>query len=85
MEGIKRCARCYQVISCIDSSDWYSHLSVKYCDSCREIVKKEQSAARVKAFRQRKRISDKEKDLKIKNLELEVEILRGKINSLLKI
>lgn len=85
MKDVKRCERCYCVISCAESSDWYSHMSVKYCDSCRIIVQKEQNAKRVAEFRKRKKLADKEKDLKIKNLEIENEILRSKLNSLLKV
>lgn len=85
MNDIKRCARCYAVISCLDTSDWFSHLSIKYCDTCREIVKKEQNAKRVAACRKRKKEADKAKEIRLKNLELENEILRAKIESLWKV
>lgn len=58
MTEFKVCAYCGRVpISNIreDSTDYYSHIRIKYCDTCRAIVKKQQTAKRVQALRQRKR------------------------------
>lgn len=85
MLNVKRCEKCYKIISTIDSADWFSHMSIKYCDECRVIVKREQNAARVAAFRQRKREADKAKDARIRELTLENEILREKFAAMLKI
>lgn len=76
MRDIKYCYRCAVKISDANTSDWYSHISIKYCDECREIVKKEQTAARVKALRQRKKQKEKEQLEYIKLLETENANLR---------
>ncbi|MCQ2053348.1 MAG: hypothetical protein MJZ03_05390 [archaeon] len=76
---IKRCERCYIIISDASRADWYSHIRIKYCDECREIVRREKAAARVKQLRERKRENEKLTKAKIKNLELENEILRKKL------
>lgn len=58
MTPIKLCERCNNaVISSIylDDTDYYKHIRIKYCDKCREIVKREQSAKRMQALRKRRR------------------------------
>lgn len=79
MKEIKRCERCYTIISRMESSDWFSHMSIKYCDKCREEVKKEQNRAGVAAFRKRKKEADRAKDEQIRQLQLENEILRARL------
>ena len=85
MKEVKRCERCYTIISRIESADWFSHMSIKYCDECREIVKREQNAARVAAFRKRKKEADKQMQIELKNLKLENEILRQKVVAMMHI
>lgn len=80
--SIKRCARCYTPISWEDSSDWYSHIRIKYCDECRKIVDREQAAARLKRYKQRKKEADRIRDARLKELELENQILRDKLKLL---
>lgn len=61
MNNVKMCARCNAVlISNLNNpnADYYRHLSIKYCDSCREIVKRDQAAQRVRRYRQRKKRSE---------------------------
>ncbi len=61
MNNVKMCIRCNAaIISNLHSenADYYRHLRVKYCDQCREIVKREQTARRVKALRERKKEKD---------------------------
>lgn len=81
MKEVKRCERCYKIISRIESSDWFSHMSIKYCDECREVVKREQNRANIAAFRKRKKESDKAKDEMLRQLKLENEILRARLSS----
>lgn len=80
--SIKRCARCYTPISYEDSADWYSHIRIKYCDECRAIINREQAAARLKRYKQRKKEADKLRDARLKELELENQILRDKLKLL---
>lgn len=78
----KFCENCGVLISDIYRDDWYSHISIKYCDECREVVKKQQNAARLIKFRERKKQAEKLKNERLKSLELENEILRSKITAL---
>ena len=80
--SIKRCARCYTPISYEDSSDWYSHIRIKYCDECRAIINREQAAERLKRYKQRKKEADRVRDARLKELELENQILRDKLKLL---
>ena len=80
--SIKRCARCYTPISYEDNSDWYSHIRIKYCDECRKVVEREQAAERLKRYKQRKKEADRIRDARLKELELENQILRDKLKLL---
>ena len=80
--SIKRCARCYTPISYEDNSDWYSHIRIKYCDECRKVVEREQAAERLKRYKQRKKVADRIRDARLKELELENQILRDKLKFL---
>ena len=80
--SIKRCERCYTPISYEDSSDWYSHIRIKYCDECRKIVEREQAAERLKRYKQRKKEADRIRDARLKELELENRILRDKLKAI---
>lgn len=79
MPEIKRCSRCGVEISNIYTADYYAHIRVKYCDQCREIVTKEQTAARVKALRRRRRERNKLLDDRLELLEEENRLLRERI------
>ena len=80
--SIKRCARCYTPISWEDSSDWYSHIRIKYCDECRAIINREQAAERLKRYKQRKKEADRIRDARLKELELENRILRDQLKAI---
>lgn len=70
MTNFKMCQRCNQkVISNLNNptADYYRHLSVKYCDECREIVRREKNAQSVKRYRKRKR---QEQAVKSENVSL---------------
>ena len=79
---VKRCERCYKIISDSSYSDWYSHIRIKYCDTCREIVKKEKAAIRLVRCRERKREADRARNEQLKALELQNRILRDKLVAL---
>lgn len=79
MNNFKMCRRCNAVvISNLNSptADYYRHLSVKYCDECREIVKREKNAAAVRRYRQRKRAEKTLKQTKVEYLQAENEMLK---------
>lgn len=89
MTDVKRCKRCGKIISDVNSSDWYSHIRVQYCESCRKQSDREKTAIRVAKLRERKRQKDKFRDrelelMKERNqlLQEENEILRQKIINL---
>ena len=89
MTDVKRCKRCGKIISDVSSADWYSHIRVQYCESCRKQSDREKTAIRVAELRKRKRQKDKFRDRELelmreksKMLEEENEILRQKIINL---
>lgn len=82
MNDVKLCCRCGAVISDINTADYYSHIRIKYCDTCREQVKREQAAMRVKALRQRRRARNKLLDERLLLLEEENRLLRERITEL---
>ena len=58
MNNVKMCVRCNAaIISNLHdaNADYYRHLSVKYCDECRKITEREQTARRLKRYRERKK------------------------------
>lgn len=79
MHNVKMCERCNHVlISNLNSptADYYRHLSVKYCDTCREIVKREKTAQRVKKYKQRKKQERSYKQEQTEYLLKENEMMR---------
>lgn len=89
MNDVKRCKRCGKIISDVSSADWYSHIRVQYCESCRKQSDREKTAIRVAELRKRKRQKDKFRDRELelmreknKMLEEENELLRQKIINL---
>ena len=89
MNDVKRCKRCGKIISDVSSADWYSHIRIQYCESCRKQSDREKTAIRVAKLRERKRQKDKFRDrelelMKERNqlLQEENEILRQKIINL---
>lgn len=89
MNDVKRCKRCGKIISDVSSADWYSHIRVQYCESCRKQSDREKTAIRVAELRKRKKQKDKFRDrelelMKERNqlLQGENEILRQKIINL---
>lgn len=76
MKEVKNCVRCGTVISDINSADYYSHISIQYCKSCKAAVKKEKTLLRVQKLRTQKRAEKKELQDKIRQLETENQVLR---------
>lgn len=75
MTDIKRCKRCGKIISDINSSDWYSHIRVQYCDACRKQSDREKTAIRVAKLRERKRQKDKFRDKELELMKQKVAML----------
>lgn len=76
MKEVKNCVRCGTVISDINSADYYSHISIQYCNACKAAVKKEKTLLRVQKLRTQKRAEKKELQDKIRQLETENQVLR---------
>ena len=86
MTDVKRCKRCGKIISDVSSADWYSHIRVQYCESCRKQSDREKTAIRVAELRKRKKQKDKFRDRELelmrkknKMLEEENELLRQRL------
>ena len=79
---IKRCEKCYKIISDINTSDYYSHIRIKYCPDCKEIVLREKTKARMQRLRERKKLQEQERNMKIKQLEAENDILRKRLEAI---
>jgi len=84
-EENKYCEVCGKLISTSDS-DYFSHIKIMYCDTCRKEVEREQSRLRMEELRKRKRQKDKFRDEelirmqeRVKLLEEENELLRLKV------
>ena len=84
-EENKYCEVCGKLISTSDS-DYFSHIKIMYCDTCRKEVEREQSRLRMAELRKRKRQKDKFRDEelirmqeRVKLLEEENELLRLKV------
>ena len=75
MTDIKRCKRCGKIISDINSSDWYSHIRIQYCDACRKQSDREKTAIRVAKLRERKKQKDKFRDKELELMRERVAIL----------
>ena len=82
MKEIKYCQHCGKIISRLDNADYYSHISVKYCNDCAVDIKREKTLQRVNAFRHRKRQKDKYKDEQLELLKQENDLLRERLKEL---
>lgn len=82
MTDRKFCKRCGTMISDINNTDWYRHMSVKYCSVCRKESDRQKTALRVYKLRQRKKEKDKFRDEQLELLKVENELLRERIISL---
>lgn len=76
MNDIKYCVRCGAFISDVNAADWYSHISIKYCNVCRREAEREKTALRVAALRQRKKQKDKFRDEQLEIISERNELLK---------
>lgn len=79
MQEQKYCKGCGRIISDINSADWYSHMSIKYCPECRKKSDRLKAAERMKNLRARNRAVNKAKNERLELLEKENELLRQRI------
>ena len=79
MKEIKYCENCGLIISNIENSDYFSHISIKYCPDCSKKIEREKPAARVAALRKRKKIKDKFRDEQLILLQQQNELLEKRI------
>ena len=75
MTDVKRCKRCGKIISDVNYSDWYSHIRIQYCESCRKQSDREKTAIRVAKLRERKKQKDKFRDKELELMRERVAIL----------
>ena len=79
MQDKKYCRCCGILISDINSADYFRHISIKYCPTCKDTIKHYQGAERQYNFRQRKKKLDKLRDERLQLLAEENELLRQRI------
>ena len=79
MKEIKYCQKCGLIISNIENSDYFSHISIRYCHNCAKKIEREKTAARVAALRKRKKIKDKFRDEQLILLQQQNELLEKRI------
>lgn len=80
----KRCAMCGRIISDLSDphTDYYRHIALRYCDTCRETAARMSLNARVKRWRERKRKKEQYRDEQLELLQQENELLRARIAEL---
>ena len=79
MKEIKYCQNCGLIISNIENSDYFSHISIRYCPDCAKKIEREKTAARVAALRKRKKTKDKFRDEQLVLLQQENDLLQKRI------
>lgn len=79
MNEKKYCERCGKIIGDAYETDFFAYIRMKYCSDCKEIVKREQTAERVKRLRRRTREINKAKSEQLELLREENEMLRLRI------
>ena len=79
MNEKKYCERCGKIIGDAYNTDFFAYIRMKYCPGCKEIVKREQTAERVKRLRRRTREINKARNDQLELLREENEMLRLRI------
>ena len=79
MKEIKYCENCGLMISKIENSVYFSHISIRYCHNYAKKIEREKTAARVAALRKRKKIKDKFRDEQLILLQQQNELLEKRI------
>ena len=78
MKEITYCEHCGAIISNIENSDYFSHISIRYCPDCAKKTEREKTATRVAALRRRKKIKDKFRDEQLVLLQQQNELLQNR-------
>lgn len=80
----KYCLFCGVLISDLNDPEcnFYRHIRLKYCDSCRSMVERFQNCNRGSNLRQRKKQKEKFRDEQLELLRNENELLRENIRQL---
>lgn len=80
----KYCSVCGTLISDLDDpgTDYFRHIRLKYCPTCRGTMEHLQGVARVQEYRRRKRARDHERDIQLDLLKEENELLRKRLEAL---
>lgn len=81
MTGDKYCARCGAYIGNIETWEkgYYSFISTRYCERCRDEVKKRHEKERSRNYRKRNRNRNQAEDIQLDLLKQENELLRRNI------
>lgn len=84
LENVKRCTMCGKIISDLndETTDYYRHIRLKYCPTCRETAEHLQGVDRVRRYRERKRQQDRETAEQLRLLKEENELLRQRVAQL---
>lgn len=82
MDAEKRCVVCGKIIAYECTADWYAYIRMKYCDQCREDVKRKQTAQRLRKMREKRRLEHKECLTQLDLLKKENELLRRRVERL---
>ncbi len=67
---------CGTIISKVDDADWYSHMSIKYCSTCRKQSDRKKTAERMKELRKRQKEKNKIRDEQIKLLDEQLKLIK---------
>lgn len=84
LETVKYCRMCGALISNLDdpTTDYYRHIRVKYCPTCRETADHLHGLDRLKRYRQRKKQQNQATADQLRLLQEENELLRQQIAKL---
>lgn len=89
IKEIVYCERCHKPISNINTADYYSHIRIERCEDCGKDHKRELTALRVAAWRERKKQKENYRDKELEALrertalmQEENELLRERISIL---
>lgn len=75
----KYCERCGKLIGDAYNTDFYAYIRMKYCNNCKEIVRREKNAERMKRLRRETREINKARKEQLELLKEENEMLRLRI------
>ncbi len=79
MNEKKYCERCGKLIGDAYNTNFYAYIRMKYCNNCKEIVRREKNAERMKRLRRENREINKARKEQLELLREENEMLRLRI------